>query len=194
MNTYTDTPNWLIAPPPKLNHIQKQWLFRPGALTSGLRQLGNVEIKILKECIQSLPFDEASTCRQYISNPVWVREILMSINGIPAVAARSLTPLKASHGVWQGIRKLTTRPLADILYNDRAISRSNFECGLVKRSMPIYHTLAQVLRPVPVKPTLARRSTFWKDEQPLLVTECFLPAFWNEIIPGASQKKKQNVA
>ena len=194
MNTYTDTPNWLLAPPPKLEGIQKQWLFRPGALTGGLRQLGIVEIRILKECIQSLPYDEAGTCRQFISSPVWVREIIMSINGIPAVAARSLTPLKASHGVWQGIRKLRTRPLADILYTDRAITRSNFECGLVKRTMPIYNTLAQVLHPVPAKPTLARRSTFWKNRQPLLVTECFLPAFWNEIIPAASQNKKQNVA
>lgn len=191
MNTYTDNPNWLFVPPPKLEGIQKQWLFRPGALTNGLRQLGTVEIKILKECIQSLPHDEAETCRQYAFRPVWVREILMSINGIPAVAARSLTPLKASHGVWQGIRKLRTRPLADILYNDPTIARSSFECGFVKRTMPVYSTLAQVLNPVPARPTLARRSTFWKSGQPLLVTECFLPAFWNEIIPSAKQNKNR---
>ena len=189
MNTYIDNQNWLLLPPPKLDHIQKQWLFRPGALTNGLRQLGNVNIRILTECIQSLPPDEAGTTRQKTSSPVWVREILMSINNVPAVAARSLTPLKASHGTWKGIRQLQTRPLADILYNDHSITRSNFECGFVKRTMPIYNTLEQVLQPMPARPTLARRSTFWRNNLPLLVTECFLPAFWNDIIPESGKIK-----
>lgn len=61
--------------------------------------------------------------------PCWVREVCMAIDGVDCVVARSLTPLTASHGVWQGMRKLRTRPLADMLYNDPGIHRSAFVCS-----------------------------------------------------------------
>ena len=66
--------------------------------------------------------------------PVWIREVLMSVDGVDSVPARSLTPLAASHGAWQGMRRLRT--LADMFYHDRTVIRSPFACRRLARPCP----------------------------------------------------------
>ncbi|MCD0501987.1 chorismate--pyruvate lyase family protein [Bordetella petrii] len=173
-------PGWLAAVPPSLSSAHKYWLMRPGALTAGLRKLGNVYLRVLDEYSQGAPADEARGMGIAVASPVWVREILMSVDGVDSVVARSLTPLAASHGTWQGMRRLRTRPLADMLYHDRSIERSAFVCRRLSSPVP-FHATARGLRPQPADPLWARRSAFWRQGQPLLVAECFLPAFWKEV-------------
>ena len=173
-------PNWLAQVPPSLSSAQKSWLMRPGALTASLRQLGQVKLQVIREGPEGLSLDEAGGIAKAPRTPVWVREVLMSIHDTPCVFARSLTPLIASHGTWKGIRKLRTRPLADILYHEPSIRRSAFEVARIQRHMPLYSTYLQIYpkRSLTLPPLLARRSVFWRSGQPLLVSECFLPTFW----------------
>ena len=177
-------PDWLARVPPSLSSSQKSWLTRPGALTSGLRQLGLVTLCVIHERSEGLSKDESAGIRRPPRSPVWVREVLMSIDGRPCVFARSLTPLAASHGTWQGIRKLRNRPLADILYHEPSIHRSDFEVARIQRHMPLYGTYLHTDQdPSLASPKLlARRSVFWRNEQPLLVSECFLPIFWRMLL------------
>lgn len=151
---------------------------RPGALTAGLRQLGKMDLRVLSEYAQGVPLDEARAMGLSVMSPVWVREILMSVDGVDSVVARSLTPLQASHGVWQGMRRLRTRPLADMLYHDRSIKRSPFACRRLASPVPFYATARAVQQDTDAGALWARRSTFWRYGQPLLVAECFLPGFW----------------
>ena len=107
----------------------------------------------------------------------------MGINGIECVVARSVTPLRASHGTWQGMRRLRSRPLADILYGNVEIKRSKFEVARLNRRTPLYrtaHPIASETEGTNFSPErlLARRSVFWRHSTPLLVAECFLPVFW----------------
>ena len=178
------TPGWLNRPPPKLDAVQKYWLSRPGPLTQGLRRQGEVRIQVVGEFAELVSADEALTIRKDTSTVVWVREICMSIDGTPAVVARSITPLDAARSVWQAVRQLRTRPLADILYHDPAIVRSVFESCIAKSPMPIFKAVARAGQlPWPLPSTLpTRRSVFWKNGQPLQVTECFLPAFWSQLL------------
>ncbi len=173
---------WLASAPPILSLTQRHWLFRPGALTAGLRQVGHVRLRVLAEYADGAPADEARAMRIAPGAPVWVREVLMSVDGIDSVPARSLTPLRASHGAWQGMRRLLTRPLADMLYHDSTVVRSPFACRLLASPVPFYATAADVLihngRERDAQRVWARRSVFWRQGQPLLVTECFLPDFW----------------
>ena len=169
---------WRTTLPPSLPPDHKHWLLRPGALTAGLRQLGTVTLRVLDEYPQGIPLDEARAMALTPSSPVWVREILMSVDGIDSVTARSLTPLNASHGVWQGIRRLRTRPLADMLYHDRTIQRSVFACRKLASPVPFHRSALAIQSPNDPGPLWARRSVFWRYRQPLLVAECFLPAFW----------------
>ena len=157
---------------------------RAGALTQGLRAIGPVELRVLREFPAGLSADESNGLHRTQRTPVWVREIAMRIDGTDAVVARSVALLSSTHGVWQGMRRLRTRPLADILYHDPAIRRSDFEVARVHARMPMLWPVRQVL-PMEQRSSfappllLARRSVFWRAGEPLLVAECFLPAFWS---------------
>lgn len=178
---------WLAQAPALLSPAQRHWLFRPGALTAGLRQVGQVRLRVLAEYADGAPADEARAMRIAPGAPVWIREVLMSVNGVDSVPARSLTPLTASHGAWQGMRRLLTRPLADMLYHDSTVIRSPFACRRLASPVPFHATASNVLPPearaLQAGRIWARRSVFWRQGQPLLVAECFLPDFW-ELIAG----------
>lgn len=172
---------WHPQVAPSLTPSHKYWLMRPGALTGGLRQLGTMKLRVLNEYAQGAPLDEARAMGLPVMSPVWVREVVMSVDGVDCVVARSLTPLLASHGVWQGMRRLLTRPLADMLYHDPAIERSPFVCRRLASPVPFYATASAVQADADKGPLWARRSTFWRYGQPLLVAECFLPGFWRVV-------------
>jgi len=169
---------WQAALPPSLPPLQRAWLLRPGALTAGLRGLGTVRLRVLREYATGAPPDEAHGLDLPPGAPVWVREVLMSVDGVDSVAARSLAPLASSHGVWQGMRRLRTRPLADMLYHDRGVRRSAFACARMWPGIALQAVARGVLPAGTAAPLWARRSVFWRGGQPLLVAECFLPGFW----------------
>lgn len=171
---------WQPAPPPSLTSHQKFWLFRPDALTAGLRRLGRVDLRVMRETVDSLHAEEAWMLARPARSEIWLREICMAIDGTDSVFARSFTPLKASRGLWQGIRRLRTRPLADMLYHDAQISRSPFFVCRLHSQHPLYRSMrAHLGSGCPAAASvLARCSVFWRLGQPLLVAEAFLPEFW----------------
>ncbi len=171
---------WLASPSPSFSRQQKYWLFRPGALTTGLRTIGDVQLRVVREQPQGLHQTEAWMLKRKARSPVWLREIVMSVNGTISVFARSFTPLDASHGLWQGMRRLRSRPLADMLYHDPQITRSAFFACRLTDQHPIYRSARNLLgkQCPPANCMLARCSVFWRQGQPLLVAECFLPDFW----------------
>src|SRR5690625_1675972 len=124
-------------------NLQKHWLERPNALTSGLRQLGNLKLSVLSEHPSYLHSSDAKLVELPSNAQIWVREIKMSLDGIDCVVARSFTPLDASTGVWAGIRSLQQRPLADILYNDDSIFRSKFYACRLNEHLPLMKTISQ---------------------------------------------------
>ena len=137
--------SWLASAPPILPPAPRHWLFRPGALTAGLRQVGHVRLRVLAEHAGGAPLDEARAMGIAPGTPVWIREVLRSVNGLDCVPARSLTPLGASHGAWQGMRRLLTRPLADMLYHDSTVVRSPFACRRLAPPVPFHATALGVL-------------------------------------------------
>ncbi|MFY9137154.1 chorismate--pyruvate lyase family protein [Zwartia sp.] len=184
MQKFESIQPWLSTPKPSFLSIQKRWLMRQGPLTQALRELGTLKLRVLAEYAAGVGRDEAHCLKTVAPSPIWVREVVMSIDGMQVVAARSVTPLRASHGVWQGMRRLRSRPLADILYDDAAISRSNFEVARLNKQTALFRTVQSAQADASQGKhqhlaLLARRSVFWRQETPLLVAECFLPAFWS---------------
>lgn len=164
---------------PALPAAPRHWLWRPGSLTAGLRGLGQVNVRVMREQVQAVHADEAACLGVPAGTPAWVREVVLVVDGIDCVAARSLARLPASRGVWQAVRRLRTRPLADLLYGDSTVRRLPFACARLTPTVPLYQAAVRVLPGRPVEPLLARRSVFVRAGEPLLVAECFLPAFWN---------------
>lgn len=171
-------PGWQPAVPPVCSSLQHYWLTRPGALTGGLRALGSFGLVVLAEYARIAPAEEARGMAVSPATPMWIREIVMSVDGVPAVVARSLTPLRDSHGMWQGMRRLRTRPLADMLYHDRSVSRSGFELARLHSALALHGVAAGRCDARCDPGLLARRSVFRRHGRPLMVEECFLPGFW----------------
>ncbi|WP_091998554.1 chorismate--pyruvate lyase family protein [Paraburkholderia lycopersici] len=173
---------WCVKPLPALSAGQKDWLTRGGSLTAHLRTLGRVEVRVTREAVDMPWPDEYAALGLAPRARAWVREIVLAVDGVPFVAAHSATPLAASHGVWQAMRRLRTRPLAELLYSDSGVARS----ALVSRRVSARHPLhALAARETPAAQAhhvfVARRSVFERAGAPLLVTECMLPALWSRL-------------
>jgi chorismate--pyruvate lyase len=171
---------WRENVPPSLPPGQKYWLLRPGALTGGLRQIGHVDLAVVGEYASGLPASEAWMVGKPPRTAMHVREIRMAINGTNSVVARSFTPQAASFSWWRGMRALNRRPLADMLYHDPQITRSRFFVCRVRAGQPLYGAVRRALggQAPAAQALVARCSVFWRQGCPLLVAECFLPAFW----------------
>jgi len=173
---------WRETPMPGFTVHQKDWLTRGGSLTAHLRTLGAVEVRVTREAVD-LPWpDEYAALRVAPRTPVWLREIVLAVDGVPYVAAHSVTPLDASVGTWQAVRRLRTRPLAELLYADSGVARSALVSRRVSARHPLYALAIRQLCGAPPPHTLvARRSVFQRNGAPLMVTECMLPALWERL-------------
>lgn len=169
---------WRAAHKPVTTFDQKDWLTRGGSLTAHLRSLGNVRVRVTREAVDRAWADECAALRVAPRTRVWVREVVLEVDGVPFVAAHSIAPLPASRSVWQAMRRLSTRPLAELLYADSTVARS----VLVSTRLAPRHPLAVLARREVAGRAppmlLARRSVFVRHGAPLMVTECMLPALW----------------
>ncbi|MEX3926316.1 chorismate lyase [Paraburkholderia sp. BR10936] len=179
--------HWRVTPLPALSADQKDWLTRGGSLTAHLRTLGRVVVRVTREAVDMPWSDECAALGLAPRERAWVREIVLEVDGVPFVAAHSVTPLAASQGVWQAMRRLRTRPLAELLYSDSGVARSALVSRRVSARHPL-HTLAARELMIEAKHTphafVARRSVFERAGAPLLVTECMLPALWSRLASG----------
>lgn len=169
---------WRAAQRPVSTFDQKDWLTRGGSLTAHLRKLGDVKVRVTREAVDCAWPDECAALRVGLRTRVWVREVVLEVDGVPFVAAHSIAPLAASRSVWQAMRRLSTRPLAELLYADSTVARS----VLVSTRLALRHPLAVLARRQidgrAPHALLARRSVFVRHGAPLMVTECMLPALW----------------
>ncbi|REG61592.1 chorismate lyase [Paraburkholderia sp. BL6669N2] len=185
--------HWRVAPLPGFSAAQKDWLTRGGSLTAHLRALGAVAVRVTHEGV-ALPWADERAALGLVSRaPVWVREVALSVDGIPFVAAHSVAPLAASAGVWQAMRRLRTRPLAELLYSDSSVARSSLVSRRLTARHPLYRLAAREIEGLPPHALVARRSVFERHGAPLMVTECMLPALWTHLatLSGASRSHER---
>lgn len=147
---------------------------QPGSLTARLALDGTIAVDIRYSGWRYARQDEAAALG--LPRPglrIYVREVIVSRGGEPAVLARSLTTHAGIHGPWRGLRALGRKPLAALLWTDPRIRRGAFEFTRL---------------PLGVRPP-ARRSCFWLDGQPLVVMEAFVGLPWPEVGWTARQRR-----
>jgi chorismate lyase len=175
---------WRDRPLPTFTADQKDWLTRGGSLTAHLRELGDVTVEVTREAVGQPWRDEAAALDITPRTPVWIREVVLRVNGVAFVAAHSVVPLDASSGVWQAMRRLRTRPLAELLYSDSSVWRSPLTSRRIDARDPLYRLAARQIPRDKTHAFVARRSVFVRLGEPLMVTECFLPALWSFLARG----------
>lgn len=168
--------SWTSHPSPSLSAHEKAWLYQPGSLTNQLRALGAFTIEILDQRHAQATATDNSVLPGTEGAQLWIRSVLMSVAGRPLVVARSIAPNQAVHTEWDALETHGLRPLGEILYDDPSITRKPFEWAVLAADDPLYATAHRYCEED--ARLLARRSTFIRHDQPLLIAECFLPDFW----------------
>jgi len=154
------------------------WLHADGSLTSRLRAHGHLRVVVLQQ--GSSPFWKQEQ-RDLHCQSGHVREVVLMLDGVPAVWARSATSHQAVKGPWRALQGLGNRPLAELLFSGSRVCRSPLQPHHLVRSSPEErHMRAQWDRltgdqqPV-AAPRWARSSVFSQHGHPLRVMEAFAP-------------------
>jgi chorismate--pyruvate lyase len=155
----------------------RKWLSAPGSLTARLRLHGQVSVQVISQGRRTLWAQERAALR---CQEGYVREVVLRIDGRPAVWARSSTTLRAVKGPWRAIKGLGNRPLAELLFEHNQVRRDPLSFGLLGQQAPQRrHLTAQWARLTPPTtdraPSWARRSVFRHRGHPLQVMESFSP-------------------
>lgn len=162
--------------PPTPSLQQTYWLTRSGSLTAALRQLGEVTLEIVKEGETRIDEHETLWLGVQAATKIWERDVILYVDAHPMIYAHTIVPYTATHekAAWQAIRHQGQQPLATLLYHDPAIHRAPFSWLRVHCPSPLQATSYEKSAPL-----WARYSRFTKEQQPLVVAEAFLAAFWH---------------
>jgi len=161
---------------------RKRWVGAPGSLSARLASVGQrFSVQVLSQGRQKLHLDEARALGLSGVAPGYVREVLLRVDGVAVVFARSVTAHPHSQGPWRSIRGLGTRPLADVLFRQHGIARTPLQFASLAPASPLHRHVAQAWQgatgaPLTSRTLPARRSVFTHSAAPLLVMEVFAAA------------------
>ncbi len=166
----------------------RRWLGASGSLSARLAGAGQkFSVQVLAQGRQRLHPEEARALGLPGGQSGYVREVLLRVDGIAVVFARSVTAHAHSLGPWRSIRGLGTRPLADVLFKRMGLARTPLEFCKLKPASRVRRHAARAWQQatgevVAARSLPARRSVFTRRGAPLLVMEVFadgrLPWCW----------------
>ncbi|MHB0984940.1 MAG: chorismate--pyruvate lyase family protein [Sulfuricella sp.] len=103
-----------------------------------------------------------------------LRDVFLYCNDTPLVFAHSVLPAASLHGTWQSLGRLGSKPLGAMLFSNPRVRRTPLCFKKLNRRHELYR-LACAALPNPPASLWARRSVFYLEGKPILVTEVFLP-------------------
>jgi len=157
----------------------RRWLGAGGSLSARLAGAGQCfSVQVLNQGRQRLNLDEARALGLAAIGTGYVREVLLRVDDVAVVFARSVTTQAQSQGAWRSIRGLGTRPLADVLFKRADIARTPLEFAKLKPASSLQRHVVRAWQlatgeAVTAKTLPARRSVFRRRGAPLLVMEVF---------------------
>jgi chorismate--pyruvate lyase len=157
----------------------RRWLRAPGSLSRRLAACGRFDVHLLSEGVARLwPVERRDMGSA--SGRHWVREVVLRVDGVPVVWARSVTPFRATCGTWRPVRQLGTRPLAQLLFDDPSVARSALRSEVHRRGATCRRRANAAWRSVGCGAwrsavVCGRSSVFIRRGTPLRVFEAFAP-------------------
>ncbi len=161
---------------------KRRWLGASGSLSARLAASGQrFSVQVLTQGMQKMRPDEARALGLSGRQPGYVREVLLRVDDVPVVFARSVARHAQSLGPWRSICGLGTRPLADVLFKRSGLARTPLEFAAIKLASPLQRHVARAWQGATgdapaVRNLPARRSVFTRCAAPLLVMEVFASA------------------
>lgn len=149
----------------------KDWLLASGSLTQKLKShCSEFEVRILGEDILS-PFDSEFPSQ----SQAWIREVLLCLDGIPWVFARTLVPGTMLDSLQSNFLTLGTRPLGELLFTSGEFTPGKIEIGQFTPCTTLAALITSLDQPSD-QILWGRRRYFSHRQQQLIVSEIFLPA------------------
>ena len=161
------------------------WLFDVASLTQRLRQVcqGRFQVRVVSQQRVRPLRDERVALHMRDHEHALVRMVYLLCDGQPWVFARTVIPLRTLSGAQRRLARLGSKPLGEMLFADRSMRRSEVEVarlvpggklfGLIATANSNDGTADLTQQPPPI---WGRRSVFYLQDKPLLVSEIFLPA------------------
>lgn len=152
------------------------WLLDEGSLTARLQvhSQGDFEVQLLNQGWGQAKPSELIALKCSSRHKILVREVLLKGKGQPWVFARSLVPYTSLTGRLKALKQLDNKPLGALLFQDPNMHRDPIEVAAVHR----HHNYVDASVALAEDFELwGRRSVFYIDQNPLLVSEVFLPDF-----------------
>lgn len=172
-----------------MNRSLGRWLRAGGSLSRRLAALGRFEVQAVREGAGRLLPGELRDL-SFRRGRCWVREVVLRVDGVPLVWARSVTPCRGVSGPWRALRRLGTRPLAALLFGDVRVRRSGLRVESHRRGGPWHRRASSCWGAVSSTPCwpssrlCGRSSVFRHREAPLRVFEAFVPAMAHRRVRG----------
>lgn len=152
----------------------KPWLLDQGSLTAKLlhASAGDLRVRLLAQGFARPRRSERRALGMAGGYCALVREVVLQGRGQNWVFARSLIPVTSLTGRLRQLRRLRERPLGGFLFAQPDLQRGAMELSDIG---PEHHYLPPWLQAG--NRLWGRRSVFWLEARPLLVSETFLPDF-----------------
>lgn len=154
------------------------WLYEAGSITQRLRDYYGpyVKVQVLNNQWQRPFISESQLFKVPSSRYMLTREVLLSVDDIPLVLARTLMPLATIRSAHRNLSHLGTRPLGEVIFSYPKLERLELQisqvhvrqwCKTICQQAQINHAL------------WGRRTIYAIHRHPLLVSEFFLPDLLN---------------
>lgn len=150
------------------------WLRETGSLTKRLRSVyGNhLAVKVLFHRWKPAFAEECEHLHLPHHRYHLIREVLLHVNNVPLVLARTILPAHTIRIAQRNLSHLGSRPLGEVIFaypdlelrqRDFSLASSNIWSSAVQRQFSVHEAI------------WGRRTIYAIHQQPLLVSEFFLP-------------------
>lgn len=152
------------------------WLLDPTSLTSRLLKTchGLFRVEPVNQYWQRPMLNEAQALGVRPHERCFVREVRLLCDDQPWVFARTVIPVRTLTGPRRRLSRLGKKPLGAVLFADPSMQRSAIEIAPLVPGQTLFARAVDGLREQP-EMIWGRRSAFFLNHKPLLVSEIFLP-------------------
>jgi len=164
---------------PDLRHpipaAAKSWIYETGSLTQRLRDSypGQIQVKILFHQWKPAYPGECALLKLDHHRYQLIREVLLHAGDTPLILARTILPEKTIKIAKRNLSHLGTRPLGEVIFAYPNLERRQLQISYFAKKYWSPRLSEQTELPDNI---WGRRTVYVIQNQPLLVSEFFLPA------------------
>lgn len=152
----------------------QDWLYDQNSLTLKLESFPKKFSVQIKQQVKMKPNKQLSGYFNHVQN-ILVREVLLCLDKIPVIFAQTEIPFSTLTNTQANLSDIGNNSLGKILFQDPTMRRGKIEVTSFSTDS-VLHDFCQAIDQNTNKTLWARRSLFYINKKPLLVSELFLPA------------------